>query len=111
MDKTGIEYIIFFIELLFLFVGVYYFGISLFSFATPKKKVKENKFNKFAVLVAAHNEEKVIAGIMKSLAELNYPKNLYDVFVVADNCNDKTVEIAKGFDVRLIERYDTTKKG
>lgn len=111
MDKTGLEYIIYFIELAFLFIGIYYFGISLFSFLTPRKEIKQNKNNKFAVLVAAHNEEKVISGILKSLDELNYPKNMYSVFVIADNCTDKTAEIAKSFGVRVIERCDANKKG
>ena len=111
MEKTGIEYIIFFAELIVFFIGVYYLGISLFAFMTPKKEEKASKNHKFAVLVAAHNEETVISGIIKSLKNLNYPKNLYDVFVIADNCTDKTSEIAKASGVNIIERINRTEKG
>ena len=111
MEKTGIEYIIFFIELMVFFTGVYYLLIGLFSFMTPKKEKICEKYNKFAVLVAAHNEEKVIAGCIQSLKNLNYPKHMYDVFVIADNCTDKTKTIAEELGAFVIERFDQTKKG
>ncbi len=111
MEKTGLEYIIFFAELIVFFIGVYYLGISLFSFMAPKREEKENKNHKFALLVAAHNEEAVISGIIKSLKNLNYPKNLYDVFVIADNCTDKTPEIAREAKVNVIERINRIEKG
>jgi len=111
MEKTGIEYILFFTELLLFFVGLYYLGISLFSFMTPRKNVKSGKFNKFALLIAAHNEENVIEGIVKSLKSLNYPKEMYDIFVIADNCTDKTAEIAETNGAFVIERFNRVKKG
>ena len=67
MERTFLEYIVFFAELLVFFAGIYYLGISFFSFATPVLKYKSNKNHKFAVLIAAHNEENVIADIIKSL--------------------------------------------
>jgi cellulose synthase/poly-beta-1,6-N-acetylglucosamine synthase-like glycosyltransferase len=67
-------------------------------------------FRKFAVLVPAHNEESVIARLLASLHELEYPRELVDVCVVADNCTDATAELARSFGVRVCERVDTTQQ-
>lgn len=111
MERTLLEYIIFLAELVIFFAGIYYLGISFFSFAAPDLKYKSSKNHKFAVLVAAHNEEKVIAGIIKSLKAQTYSAHMYDIFVIADNCTDKTAEIARSLGVGVIERFDQTKKG
>ena len=45
--------------------------------------------NSFAIVVCAHNEEAVVGELVKNLRGLDYPDELYDIFVVADNCTDK----------------------
>lgn len=45
---------------------------------------------RFAVLIPARNEENVIAHIIKSLQEQDYPKALYDILVIPNNCTDDT---------------------
>ena len=50
--------------------------------------------HKYAVVIAARNEEKVIGNLLDSIAKQDYPKELITVFVVADNCTDKTAEVA-----------------
>ncbi len=47
------------------------------------------------MLVATHNEEVVIENLVESLKHLDYPKELYDIFVIADNCTDNTAKIAR----------------
>lgn len=111
MEKTFIEYIVFFLELIVFFAGVYYLGISFFSFAAPSVKYKSFKNHKFAVLIAAHNEEGVISGIIKSLKSQSYSQDMYDVFVIADNCTDNTADIARALGVEVIERFNNIKKG
>lgn len=106
-----IEYLIFFIEMIVFLLGIYYLSIAFFSFVTPNLKFKSNKEHKFAVIVAAHNEESVIGGVIKSLGEQTYPKNMFDIFVIADNCTDNTAQIAKSLGVNVIERFNETKRG
>ncbi|MGL5296752.1 MAG: glycosyltransferase family 2 protein [Culicoidibacterales bacterium] len=61
---------------------------------------------RFVVLVAAHNEEAVIAGIVDNLvAKMNYPRELYDVYVIADNCTDRTAEISQTHGAQVIEHF------
>ena len=93
-------------------ITLYYLFLSFFGFYKKKdngaEKCAPNK--KFALLVAAHNEEAVIDKIIESLLELDYPKELYDIFVIADNCNDKTAEIARRYNVNVFERKVLNKR-
>ena len=50
--------------------------------------------HRYAVLIAARNEENVIAGLLDSLAAQTYDMSLVTVFVAADNCTDSTAAIA-----------------
>ena len=45
---------------------------------------------RFLILVASHNEEKVIASTVENLREIEYDKNLYKIMVVNDNSTDGT---------------------
>ena len=63
---------------------------------------------RFLVLVPAHNEGKVIAGIVDCLQHMDYPRELYDFYIIADNCTDDTAEIALSMGANVIV---TTKEG
>ena len=77
-------------------------------------RFRENKImtpsKRFAVLVAAHNEHTVIGQLVENLHELNYPKDLYDIYVIADNCEDNTAQIAREAGAIVCERVDNEKK-
>lgn len=91
----------------------YYLIISMFAWKR-KKEPKGEEFpakNRFALLVAAHDEEAVIPAIIKSLFQMNYPRELFDVFVIADNCTDSTAEVSKKCGAKVYERFDQVKKG
>lgn len=60
---------------------------------------------RFAILVPAHNEELVIERLLRSLGEVDYPNDRYDVCVVADNCTDATAVIARRWGARVYERF------
>mgnify|MGYP001248616243 FL=1 len=49
----------------------------------------------FLILIPAHNEEKVIRETLKSIKNLDFPHNNFDVIVIEDNCTDNTYEIVK----------------
>lgn len=73
------------------------------EFSSSKKRGNQKK-HCFAVIVPAHNEEQVIAETVSNLVDINYPKELFHVFVVADNCTDKTSSYALRKGVTVIER-------
>ena len=64
------------------------------------------KQHKYAIVIAARNEEKVIGNLLDSIAKQDYPKELLTVFVVADNCTDKTAEVARRHGAICYERFD-----
>jgi hypothetical protein len=60
--------------------------------------------HRFAVLVPAHDEEQLIGSTLDSLAALEYPGDLVKVHVVADNCTDRTADVARSHGVEVHER-------
>jgi cellulose synthase/poly-beta-1,6-N-acetylglucosamine synthase-like glycosyltransferase len=66
---------------------------------------------RFAVLIPAHDEEPVLGRLLASLQGLSYPPNLFDVYVVADNCADATPAIGRARGATVYERRDTENAG
>ena len=60
-------------------------------------------------IIPAHNEETVVGNLVESLKNQEYDKNLYDIYVIADNCTDRTARIAREAGAIVYERYDETK--
>ncbi len=58
---------------------------------------------KFAILVAARNEELVIGPLINSLLTQDYPADLYDIWVIPNNCADNTARAAASFGARVLE--------
>jgi cellulose synthase/poly-beta-1,6-N-acetylglucosamine synthase-like glycosyltransferase len=69
--------------------------------------------SRFVVLVPAHNEERLIGSALDALRASDYPAELVTVHVVADNCTDGTVAVARSRGVEVHERNapDTGGKG
>ncbi len=65
---------------------------------------------RFALLIPAHDEELVIARLLRSLDDLDYPTERFDVCVVADNCRDTTAVIARRWGARVYERFDEVQR-
>jgi cellulose synthase/poly-beta-1,6-N-acetylglucosamine synthase-like glycosyltransferase len=66
---------------------------------------------RFAILIPAHDEERLLPSLLQSLAEVEYPSPLFSVHVVADNCTDRTVEFARQAGARVYERIDLERQG
>lgn len=70
----------------------------------------ENPVKRFVCLVCAHNESAVVSQIIKTLLAQNYPKDLYDIVVIADNCEDDTAAVSLDAGAQVWERFDDEKK-
>jgi 1,2-diacylglycerol 3-beta-glucosyltransferase len=93
-------------------LALYLLIITLAPFLIWKsKKVVPSSKKKFAIIIPAHNEEKVIEGTLRSAKQIAYPNDLFDVVVVADNCTDQTAKIALANGAIVFERFDATKRG
>jgi cellulose synthase/poly-beta-1,6-N-acetylglucosamine synthase-like glycosyltransferase len=95
-------FIIYFHQLVYLFVGMA---------KEHKLKNKEFKFNRLGVVIPARNEEKVIANLIQSIQENDYPKDKVQIFVIADNCTDRTAQIARDMGCTVFERFNNEKRG
>lgn len=67
--------------------------------------------SRFALLIPAHNEELLLGAALDSLKRLDYPVDRYRIVVIADNCSDRTAEIARGRGATALERTDTVRIG
>ena len=100
------------LQLLIIFFTLYYFFVSWFGLFGKKKEVKIYDESKtFALIACAHNEERVIAQLVDNLRRLNYNDALYDIFVVADNCDDHTAAVARKAGAIVYERFSEEGKG
>lgn len=89
----------------------YQFTLSLFGIYLKKGGKVYKPQKSFAVLVAAHNEETVIGALIENLKALDYPKELYDIFVICDNCSDSTADIVRRHEVYACERHNLRQRG
>ena len=90
-------------RVLYLLLGV--FGHSKKYPMAPKDK-------RYCFIVPARNEELVIANLIESVRALDYPQNLIDIMVIADNCDpeDKTAEIARAKGAIVFEHNDPNER-
>ena len=101
------------VQVIVFIVGSYFLGISIFGWVKKREDGADACFpqKRFALVIAAHNEERVIAHIIDSLSRQNYPRDMYGIFVIADNCTDKTSEIAESHGAIVYERTNDVERG
>lgn len=83
--------------------GGCYLLTGLMSWRKPIDYGRHPASTRFAVLIAARNEELVIGPLINSLLMQNYPSQLYDVFVIPNNCSDNTALAAQNFGAKVLE--------
>lgn len=96
-------------------IGLFTFYLSLLTalafFYRSVINEPESKWNRFAVIIPAHNEEITIEQTLRHLFNISYPFELFDVIVVADNCEDKTAVISARTGALVLERFNKNFKG
>lgn len=77
---------------------------------TPPKSV--DYFPTATLLIAAYNEESVIAAKLENSLALDYPPDKLQILVAADGSDDRTTDIVQSFANRSVElSYDPTRRG
>lgn len=83
---------------------VYQLYLTCFGFRRKTKDYEDrDPASRFLILVPAHNEERVVGDLIRNLQEMDYPPELYDVYVIADHCDDDTAGVARSLGARVIE--------
>lgn len=95
----------------FLFAAFYLGILAVLARRVPVQRASSTPRTRFDVLVPAHNEELGIARTVSSLAALRYPRNLYRIIVIADNCGDATATRARESGALVLEREDPENRG
>ena len=97
------------ITLLGLFYAYNVLYLILGFFGKSKTYEETDVKKKYAIVISARNEERVIGNLLDSLNKQNYDKNLIKIFVVADNCTDNTAKICRSKGAICYERFDPSK--
>ena len=92
----------------FIIYRALYFVVGLFSKPVTYPETEVQK--KYCFVVAARNEECVIENTVNSILDVDYPRELFDVIVIADNCTDDTAKVAANAAARVVEHNDNTKR-
>lgn len=82
---------------------IYQLYLTVFGFKRDTRDYQEHEpESRFLVLVPAHNEEKVIGDMIRNLQAMDYPAELYDFYIIADNCTDSTAEVARSLGAHVL---------
>ena len=101
-----IKLINFIIATVFFVCYSYQFAYILVPYLKKEKPHKPAELHRYAVLISARNEELVIGNLLDSISAQDYPSSLVRVFVVADNCTDKTAKVARAHGAIVYERFN-----
>jgi cellulose synthase/poly-beta-1,6-N-acetylglucosamine synthase-like glycosyltransferase len=104
-----------FLDILTLIVGVVYFlywGFCAVVSLVKKPSIAPSAPPKnLAVVCSARNEEAVIGNLINSVQAQNYAKDKVDVWILSDNSDDKTAEVARENGAFVVERNDPDNVG
>jgi 1,2-diacylglycerol 3-beta-glucosyltransferase len=88
-------------------IGTFLGVLTVAAFAVrPRVPTRAGRVRRFGILVPAHDEAEVIGRLLRSLDRQEYPRDRFDIFVVADNCGDATAAIARAHSAIVYERQD-----
>ena len=97
---------------IFEYILLIYFGFAaiyvfIFAFAgvfpLKQKTPPTSTFRKFAVLIPGYKEDAVIVDVAKEALHQDYPKEFFDVVIIADSFQPETIEKSKKLPIKLVE--------
>ena len=99
-----------------LFIIYVYLGYPLVLTLLARLRRKPVEYSsylpKVTLLIAAHNEQDVIASKLENTLDMDYPKENLQIIVAADGSDDHTAEIVQSFEPRGVElSYQPERRG
>jgi hypothetical protein len=96
-----------------LLFGIYYGVLGICGLWTRSARACTSPaaLHTFAIVIPAHDEEAALPAVLRSCAALDYPREKAKVYVIADNCSDRTATIARQSGAVCLERHDLTQRG
>jgi cellulose synthase/poly-beta-1,6-N-acetylglucosamine synthase-like glycosyltransferase len=83
-----------------IYIFIYAFA-GIFGYSSNQKS--SLNYRKFAVLIPGYKEDNVIVEVAKKATEQSYPKDLFEVIVIADSFQENTLEALRKLPIRVIE--------
>jgi 1,2-diacylglycerol 3-beta-glucosyltransferase len=74
--------------------GVYLIAVAIASAFYSQDTEDFSPRSRLVVLIPAHDEEVLVGRTVSSLLTQSYPRHLYRIVVIADNCRDQTASVA-----------------
>ncbi len=107
------------LKVVYAFLGSITMGVLIYQVIMALLSGRRNKqpvlpcdrYNRFALVISARNESAVIAQLLDSLMAQRYPKEYFDVYVIADNCTDNTAQVAREHGALVYERENLKECG
>lgn len=106
---TFLDWVLAIISGIMVVYQVFYIAVGLFAKPLVFPDAPADK--RYAVLISARNEEKVIGNLVASIRANDYPQDLVDIWLVADNCTDHTAQLVRGLGEHVDERHDADHVG
>src|SRR3954451_6688300 len=94
-----------------LLLSAYLLLLSLAAWRSRRPPVAAAPRTRVVVIVPAHDEAALIGRCVGSLLAQGYPRELFDVVVIADNCTDATASIAAAAGARVLVRHNRERRG
>jgi len=85
--------------------------VALMPVRQSPPAVETECYQRFAIVVPAHNEEGTIHIALQACRDLDYPADSFDVYVIADNCTDGTRHVAEEYGANVLVRNDPVHRG
>ena len=101
-----LSYLNFVLAAVFAACYCYQAVFALVRLLGKRRHYQARKLCRYGVLIAARNEEAVIGQLIESIWGQDYPRDLVDVYVVADNCTDNTAQVARVHGATVFQRQN-----
>lgn len=102
----NLQAVAFCLAVFFALVYFYQTFYLILPFLKRPRKLTVSKRLRYAVLIAARNEEMVLPHLLDSIKAQDYPQELIDIYVVADNCTDNTARVASEHGATVFTRFN-----
>ncbi|MCB0494111.1 MAG: glycosyltransferase family 2 protein [Cyclobacteriaceae bacterium] len=88
----------------FIYIVLYtcVFAIAGLFYKLPSK-IDSNEKKKFCVLIPCYKEDVVILDVAKKALEQSYPSEYYDVVIIADSLQPKTINALQQLPLKVVE--------
>lgn len=106
-----LSYINFALASIFAACCFYQAVFAIVRLSGKRRRFQTRKLCRYAVLIAARNEQAVIGQLLDSIRGQEYPAELIDTYVVADNCTDSTAQVAASHGAMVYQRQNKAQVG